>query len=71
MEAAALKAVWLVVLHFTVLGYHGRALPEGAAHRTAFEKIDDCRKAIPVVRRALRTIPVQPDKIVCEKMEVK
>jgi len=64
------EVIFIIVLHFTVMGYSGRALPSDAAHRKAFVEQSDCRKAIPAVRRALASSPVAPDRIVCERMEI-
>ena len=64
------ETIFIIVLHFTVLNYSGRALPSDAAHRKAFAEQSDCRKAIPAVRRALASSPVAPDRIVCERLEI-
>lgn len=61
---------FIIVLHFTVLGHSGRALPPDAEHRKAFAELSVCTKTIPRVRRSLSGLPVTPDKIVCERMEV-
>ena len=64
-------AVFVIVAHFTVMGYGGDALPKG--NRFAFASVEDCRKAIPAVRRsfAVSGLPVTPDDIFCLKLEIK
>lgn len=62
-------AVFIIAAHFTVMGYGGDALPEGK--RMAFTTIEDCRRAIPAVRLSFRSMPVTPDRIFCEKLEIK
>lgn len=65
----SITAVFIIVAHFTVMGYGGDALPEGK--RVAFTNIEDCRKAVPAVRLSFRSMPVAPDRITCEKMELR
>ncbi len=64
-----ITAVFVIIAHFTVMGYGGDALPEGK--RWAFTTLADCNKAIPAVRLSFRNMPVAPDRITCEKMELR
>lgn len=68
---AELAAVWIVIAHFTVLTYGGDVLPEGK--RMAFTSIEECRKALPAARRAFdsASLPAKPDRVACEKLEVR
>lgn len=63
-----ITAVWIVIAHFTVMGYGGDALPE---KRQAFLTESDCRKTITVVRRSFEAMPIKPDKIACERLEIR
>lgn len=64
-----ITAVFVIVAHFTVMGYGGDALPEGK--RLAFSNIEDCRRAIPAVRRSFVSMPITPDRIYCERLELR
>lgn len=66
-----ITAVFIIVAHFTVMGYGGDALPEGK--RAAYATLEDCRKAAPAVSRSFErsALPVKPDRITCEKLEIK
>lgn len=71
MMGEQLVAVFIIVAHFTVMGYGGDALPRGK--RLAFTSIEDCRKALPVVQRSFDRgdIPLKPDSVTCERLEIK
>ena len=67
-----LSAVFIIVAHFTVMGYGGDGLPEGK--RMAFANEADCRRALVSVRRSFdvrSSMPIKPDRIACEKLEIK
>ena len=63
-----ITAIFVIVAHFTVMGYGGDALPR---HRKAFADLAECQKAIPGVRRSFANMPVTPDRVTCEKLEIK
>lgn len=66
-----ITAVWVIVAHFTVMGYGGDALPRGK--RLAFTSIEDCRRAVPAIERSFAAagLPISPDKVTCEKLEIR
>ncbi len=73
MEAAApVTAIWIVIAHFSVMGYGGDALPEALRDRRAFATEKNCLAAVPAVRRSFAhsSLPVQPDYVTCLKMEI-
>lgn len=64
--------VWIVVLHVSAFGQHGTILSDDARHRMAFENLDECRKAIPRIRKQVK-LPAMAslDDVACLKMELK
>jgi hypothetical protein len=64
--------VFIIVAHFTVMGYGGDALPEAARDRKSYSTEASCTKALPAVQRAFArsSLPVQPDFVACLKMEI-
>lgn len=68
-----IPAVFVIVMHFTLMGYGGDVLPEGRRDRVAFISESECRKHIAVVRRSFaeRALPIGADWITCEKLEVR
>lgn len=67
----SITAVFIIVAHFTVMGYGGDALPEGK--RVAFANVEDCLKGIPAVRRSFERsgMPISPDNVSCHKLEIR
>lgn len=66
-----IATVFVIVAHFTVMGYGGDALPEGK--RAAYASLKDCKDALPAVSRSFErsALPVKPDRVTCEKLEIK
>lgn len=62
--------LFLVVLNFTVGSYSARVLPRGEP--LMFASQSDCeRVGIPKVKRSLNTLPVAPDSVTCERVEIR
>lgn len=65
-------AVYIVALHFTVLGYSGEVLPKAKELRRVFVTESECIRSLQKAKAALRRNPppVEPDRVACEKLEV-
>lgn len=66
------SSVWIIAVHFTLLGYGGDVIPNERRLRVAFANEDVCIKALPRVRAALKRNPppLAPDRITCEALDV-
>ena len=62
--------VWIIVLHFTVGGISAAVLP--MTHRAGYADEATCKRDIGTIKRGwAKTMMPAPDRISCEKIEVK
>lgn len=65
------EAIFIIVLHASVFGMSGVTLSDDPRHQTFYASIEECRKAIPKVRRQVHLPqPASLDSLECRKMEI-
>ena len=68
--AAAIVTVWIIVLHFSVSGISAAVLP--MEKRQGFADKTSCEQQIGGIKRGWSRLALPaPDKITCERFEVK
>jgi hypothetical protein len=70
VQAQTVSHVWIVVLHFHVGNIHAAVLPRDHPH--AYDADAACKRRIPdIKRRWEKTELPMPEKITCERYEVR
>lgn len=65
-------AIFIIVLHASVFGMSGVTLSEDAKHQLAFVNLEDCRKAIPAMKKQIKLPgPASLDRLECRKLELR